>query len=262
LCALVPLLVVPIVGGAIADAVDRRRLLLRTETGLAAVSLLLAGNAVLPHPQVWALYAGEALATAIFSLGTPSLRSLLPRLVAEDQIAAANALEGVYGNLGAVAGPALFGVLVAAIGFPLTYLLDVATFGMSLWSVRRQGLGVCVAAALWGLALVGFGYAGALWLALGMLAVAGAADFVSAVLRSTILLTATPDALRGRLSGIEFAQVASAPSLGNLEAGVVASLTSLRFSVVSGGLACIAGTVVCALALPPFVRYDSRHPDA
>ena len=94
-----------------------------------------------------------------------------------------------------------------------------------------------------------------------MLALAGAADFVSAVLRSTILLTATPDALRGRLSGIEFAQVASTPSLGNLEAGVVASLTSLRFSVVSGGLACIAGTVVCALALPRFVRYDSKRPD-
>src|SRR5438128_1153217 len=65
LCALVPLVVVPIVGGAIADAVDRRRLLLRTETGLAVVSLLLTGNALLPHPQVWVLYAAEAVATAI-----------------------------------------------------------------------------------------------------------------------------------------------------------------------------------------------------
>ena len=353
LCSLGPLLVVPLVGGAIADAVDRRRLLLRTEVLLAAVSVLLAGNALLPHPQVWALYALETAGVAVFSLGAPSMRSLVPRLVPEEQIAAANALEGVYGNLGAVAGPALGGILVAAIGLPLTYVLDVGTFAASLWSVwrlpalppaedadrpglrsivegfrfvrtkqallgifvvdtnamvfgmpmalfpaygahfgggaqtvgflyaapyagalaaslvsgwfthmRRQGLGVCVAAALWGLALVGFGYAGALWLALAMLALAGAADFVSAVLRSTILLTATPDALRGRLSGIEFAQVASTPSLGNLEAGVVASLTSLRFSVVSGGLACIAGTVVCALALPRFVRYDSRHPDA
>jgi MFS family permease len=352
LCALVPLLVMPIVGGAIADAVDRRRLLLRTETGLAAISLLLAGNALLPRPQVWALFAGEALATAVFSLGTPSMRSLLPRLVREEQIAAASALEGVYGNLGAVAGPALAGVLVAGLGFPLTYLLDVATFAASLWSVwrlpalppaedaapaglrsivegfryvrqrqvllgiflvdtnamvfgmpmalfpaygehfgggartvgflyaapyagalvaslisgwvgqvRRQGLGVCVAAAAWGLALVAFGYVDSLWPALVLLAVAGAADFVSAVLRSTILLTATPDALRGRLSGIEFTQVASAPSLGNLEAGVVASLTSLRFSVVSGGIACIVGTVLCALALPRFLRYDSRRPD-
>ena len=352
LCSLGPLLVVPLVGGAIADAVDRRRLLLRTEVLLAAVSVLLAGNAALPHPQVWALYALETAGVAVFSLGAPSMRSLVPRLVPEEQIAAANALEGVYSNFGAVAGPAVGGILVAAIGLPLTYVLDVGTFAASLWSVwrlpalppaedadrpglssivegfrfvrtkqallgifvvdtnamvfgmpmalfpaygahfgggastvgflyaapyggafvasvlsgwvghlRRQGLGVCVAAALWGAALVAFGYANALWLALAMLAVAGAADFVSAVLRSTILLTATPDAMRGRLSGIELAQVASAPSLGNLEAGVVASLTSLRFSVVSGGIACVAGTVLCALALPRFVRYDSRLPD-
>src|SRR5205085_1289591 len=94
-----------------------------------------------------------------------------------------------------------------------------------------------------------FGYADALWLALALLALAGAADFVSAVLRSTILLTATPDSMRGRLSGIEFAQVASAPSLGNLEAGVVASLTSLRFSVVSGGIACVEEGVADAVLL-------------
>src|SRR5438270_130691 len=221
LCALMPLLVVPIVGGAIADAVDRRRLLLRTETGLAVVSVLLAGNALLPRPQVLALFPAYG---AHFGGGARTVGFLYAAPYA--------------------------GALVASL--------------VSGWAthVRRQGLGVCVAAALWGLALVGFGYADPLWLALGMLALAGAADFVSAVLRSTILLTATPDPLRGRLSGIEFAQVASTPSLGNLEAGVVASLTSLRFSVVSGGIACIAGTVLCALALPRFVRYDSRVPDA
>ncbi len=80
--------------------------------------------------------------------------------------------------------------------------------------------------------------------ALVLLAVAGGADFYSAVLRSTMLLRSTPDHLRGRLLGIEFMQVASAPSLGDLEAGVLASLTSLRFSVVSGGFACIVGCVV------------------
>ena len=70
-----------------------------------------------------------------------------------------------------------------------------------------------------------------------MLALAGAADNVSAAFRSAIVLVATPDEMRGRVSGIELAQVASAPTLGNVEAGVVASLTSLRFSVVSGGVA-------------------------
>ena len=69
-----------------------------------------------------------------------------------------------------------------------------------------------------------------------LLALAGAADNISAVFRATIMLSATPESMRGRLTGIEFMQVASAPTLGNLESGVVASLTSLRFSIVSGGI--------------------------
>jgi hypothetical protein len=73
-----------------------------------------------------------------------------------------------------------------------------------------------------------------------------------------MLLTLTPDRLRGRLLGIEFFQVASAPTLGNLEAGVVASLTSIRFSVASGGLLCIVGTLATALAFPALLRYDSK----
>jgi hypothetical protein len=97
----------------------------------------------------------------------------------------------------------------------------------------------------------------ALWPTLVLLAFAGGADFYSAVLRNTLLLRSTPDHLRGRLLGIEYMQVASAPSLGDPEAGVLASLTSLRFSVVSGGVACIAGCIVTALALPRFLRYDA-----
>lgn len=88
-----------------------------------------------------------------------------------------------------------------------------------------------------------------------MLAAAGAADFISAVLRSTIMLQVTPDAMRGRMSGIELAQVAGAPALGNLEAGAVASLLGIRFSIVSGGVACVIGTVLIAAALPAFIRY-------
>jgi MFS family permease len=117
---------------------------------------------------------------------------------------------------------------------------------------------VVIAAAAWGAALVAFGFATTLWFALLMLALAGAADFVSAVLRSTIVLVATPDEMRGRVTGIEFTQVAAAPTLGNVEAGVVASLTSLRFSIVSGGVACIAGCAVLALAIPALLRYDAK----
>ncbi len=129
-----------------------------------------------------------------------------------------------------------------------------------MMTVRRQGLGVLLAAGAWGVAIVLVGLANSIWMAVAFLAVAGAADFVSAVLRGNILLSATPDSMRGRLSGIELAQVAGAPELGNLEAGIVASLTSVRASIVSGGVLTVVGTVVIAAALPAFGRYDARRP--
>jgi hypothetical protein len=90
--------------------------------------------------------------------------------------------------------------------------------------------------------------------------VAGAADQVSAIFRATIVLTVTPDAMRGRLGGIEFAQVASSPALGNVEAGIVAQLTSLRFSIVSGGVACVVGALAVAALFPVLLRYDASRP--
>jgi fucose permease len=75
-----------------------------------------------------------------------------------------------------------------------------------------------------------------------------------------MLMRATPDAMRGRIVGIEFTQVAGAPNLGNIEAGVVASLTSVRTSIVSGGAICVVGCILCAIALPKFLHYDSRNP--
>ncbi|HXH95988.1 MAG TPA: MFS transporter, partial [Gaiellaceae bacterium] len=151
--------------------------------------------------------------------------------------------------------PALVGYLYAS-----TYAGALAVSALGGWvrHVRRQGLVVAIAASVWGAAITAFGFATELWLALLLLAVAGGADLVSAVLRGTMLLELTPDKLRGRLTGIEFAQVVSAPALGNLEAGAVASLTSIRASVVSGGLACMAGCVVVALAIPALIRYDAR----
>jgi MFS family permease len=121
-------------------------------------------------------------------------------------------------------------------------------------------LGVTVAACAWGVSIAVFGFMTSLWPALFFLALAGGADFFSAVLRSTILMRSTPPHLLGRLQGIEFAQVASAPSLGDLEAGVLASLTSLRFSIVSGGVLCVIACAATALALPKFRHYDSREP--
>jgi hypothetical protein len=121
---------------------------------------------------------------------------------------------------------------------------------------------VVAAACAWGIAITAFGFASRFWLALLLVAVAGLADQVSAIFRSTMLLSLTPDRLQGRVRGIEFMQVASAPSLGNLEAGTVASLTSIRFSVASGGVLCVAGTLASAAAVPALLRYraKSREP--
>jgi MFS family permease len=156
------------------------------------------------------------------------------------------------------------GARIVGLLYATPYIGALLASLVSGWTshVRRQGLGVVVAASCWGVALILFGFADALWLALVMLALAGAADYVSAILRSVIVLTATPDEMRGRVTGIEFAQVASAPSLGNVEAGAVAAATSVRFSVVSGGIASVVGTLVIAAAVPALLRYDSKDPDA
>jgi MFS family permease len=152
--------------------------------------------------------------------------------------------------------PHLVGYLYAA-----PYAGALASSLLSGWipHVRRQGLAVAVAASLWGIAIAAFGFADTLWLGLVLLALAGAADNISAVFRATIMLSATPESMRGRLTGIEFMQVASAPTLGNLESGVVASLTSLRFSIVSGGFLCVVGTVVVAALFPALLRYDAKR---
>jgi MFS family permease len=351
IAALVPLLIVPIYGGAVADAVDRRRLLLLSDVALVLVTGGLLVNALLPEPSIWFLFVAEALGTAAYGFQRPARNALTPRLVPDDQLLAAIAVEDVVFTLARVIGPALAGVLIATVGLAGAFAIDIGTFAASLiaiwllrpappapdaarpslqsildgfrlvrrrkvllgifvvdtnamifgmpralypafaeklgggasilgllyaapfagaliasltsgWMmhVRRQGIGVCVAAAAWGVAIALVGFAEAVWFALFFLAVAGAADFVSAVLRGNILLTVTPDAMRGRLSGIELAQVAGAPELGNVEAGIVASLTSVRASIVSGGVLTVAGTVVVALAVPALLRYDARRP--
>ena len=347
---LVPLLTLTLVGGALADAVDRRRLLIWTQLGMAAVGVGLVVNAARDQPSVTACFVLAFFAASFFCLGVGGMRSVTPRLVPEDKVPAAMVLESVSGSFTSVAGPALAGITIKLVGLTAAYAIDLGTFAIGIASilalpaivpvpdaarpslrsivegfryvrrqpvvlgfmivdvnamvfgmpmalfpaiathrygdptlvgylyaapyggalasslasgwiphVRRQGLAVAVAAIGWGVAIAAFGFADSLWLGLVLLAVAGAADNVSAVFRSTIMLTATPEAMRGRLTGIEFAQVASGPTLGNMEAGVVASLTSLRFSIVSGGIMCVLGTVATCLAFPALVRYDAKR---
>jgi MFS family permease len=127
--------------------------------------------------------------------------------------------------------------------------------------VRRWGLAIIVAVSVWGAAITAFGLVGGhWWIALGLLAVAGSADVVSAVFRSTLQQTTIPDALRGRLAAFNIFVVAGGPRLGDFEGGVVASIFTPAVSVVSGGLLCLAGVVVIAAAVPQFARWRVGDP--
>jgi MFS family permease len=336
-----------LLGGALADAVDRRRMMMLTELGLLATTVGLLANSLLAEPSVPALYLLAGLGMACYCLQRPSLDALLPRLVPQEQLVAAGALTMFRTTVGMIGGPAVGGLLVAALGLTATYAVDAATFVVSLalllrmravppppgaerpsaagvvegwrfarrkpellgtylvdmnamffgmpnalfpamaaswggpsalgllyaapavgallasvvsgWAarVRRQGLAVLWAAGLWGVAIIGFGLAPWLWLALVLLALAGAADAVSGLFRMTIWNTTVPDHLRGRLAGIELVSYSSGPTLGNVEAGAVAAVTSPRFSASLGGVLCVAGTLVIGALMPAFRRYEA-----
>jgi MFS family permease len=153
-------------------------------------------------------------------------------------------------------GAGVLGLMYAAI--PAGSLVATATSG---WAgrVHRHGLAVIWAAAAWGLAIAAVGFAPNLALALIGLGLAGAADMISGILRGAIWNTTIPDHLRGRLAGIEQVSYSAGPLLGNLEAGIVASLAGIRASIVSGGVLCVVAVAVAALALPAFRRYDARE---
>jgi MFS family permease len=154
-------------------------------------------------------------------------------------------------------GAGVLGLLYAA---PAVGSLLATVTGGWVSRVNRHGLAIIIAAGVWGAAIAGFGLAPNLPLALAGLVVAGGADMVSGIFRMTIWNQTIPDRLRGRLAGIEQVSYTSGPLLGNLEAGVVASLASVRASVVSGGVLCVVGVVLAAIALPAFRRYDARTP--
>lgn len=352
LVALVPLVAFGLFGGAIADAVDRRRLVLGTTLGLAAVSALLTVQAAAGVGSVGLLWVLVAAQAGLAAVDQPARRTYVPRLVDVDELPATAALDQVQFNVGLVLGPLLAGAVVAGLGpawaygldtltflatlsavarlpamppegggqragmasvldglrflrtrrnLLMTFLVDInamvfgmpralfpalaatryggdaavagflyaapgagallgALFGGWFGRVHRQGVAVVLAIVGWGAAITVFGLSGSLVVALVMLALAGLADMVSAVYRNTILNVATPDAMRGRLGGVFIVVVTGGPRLGDLEAGAVAALSSPEVSVVSGGLACIAGVVLLAARVPSFLRYDGRAP--
>jgi MFS family permease len=146
-------------------------------------------------------------------------------------------------------GATTVGFLYAAPG--VGALIGAVTTGW-VGRIKRQGRAVIIAVIAWGAAITGFGLVPWLWAALPLLAIAGWADVISAVFRNTIIQFAGPDELRGRLMGVQIAVVAGGPRVGDLEAGAVANAFGITTSVVSGGLACIAGALLVARLLPGF----------
>lgn len=348
LAEFVPMLLFAFLGGALADAVDRRKLVLGAEIGLMICSAVLTANALLPAPHVAVLFAMSSLAAACFAIHRPAHESLTPRLVAAEHMPAVAALSTFRFSFNFIVGPAAAGIIAATFGpaaafgvnavtylvaigtllaippVPVapgadrpslravkagvtyaasrqellgTYLIDIIAmfFGMptalfpaladnfgagkvglfysamaagpmvvtltSGWTrrVERHGLAILLAVVAWGLAIVGFGLARQLWLALLFLAVAGAADSVSGIFRMTIWNQTIPDRLRGRLASIELISYTTGPYLGNAEAGLVAGWFGLRASVVSGGVLCVLGAGAFMLLLPNFARYTGKE---
>lgn len=338
----------------IADRVDRRRLLIVTQIGLAACSAGLAIGTQLAFANLAYLYALTAVGAAFSALDGPARGALTPSLVQREQLPAAMALNQVLFQTAAIAGPAIAGVVILTFGVAGAYWIDVASFlvaigaitalvapsreirvhppvgralveglahftanrilfgtmlldflatffgspralfpfyadrifavgpqGLGLlfaapgvgslaaaltsgWTkrVQRQGVAVLLAVAAWGLAIVAFGLMddGLFIPALAFVALAQAADTVSAIFRSTILLTVVPDYLRGRLVAISSMFFLGGPYLGQVESGIVADLVSPVFSVVSGGLATLASVVGVALWAPEVLSYRSGAP--
>jgi len=347
---LVPLVVFGLYGGVLADRLDRRRLIVACEAGLACCAALLMLNALAPHPAVWPLYLVAALMMAMAALQRPSLEASMPRVVPRDQLTAAAALMSMSGNVSYLAGTTLGGVLAAGPGPEYVYGLDTVSFVISfgfLWlvrplpapaaehqptaglrsvlagfayarrrqdllgsyladlsamalaypaalfpfvaadlhapwavglmfaapsagalaitvtsgwmgRVRRHGIAIAVSAATWGLLITGFGLAPDIWAALGFLVLSGAADMISGIFRDTLWNQTIPDRLRGRMAGLELLSYGVGPSAGQIRAGAVASVTSARFSIASGGLFCAGAVGLVCLALPGFTRYRAQ----
>ncbi|MFC7529535.1 MFS transporter [Actinoplanes sp. GCM10030250] len=360
---LVPLLIFGLWGGAVADAVDRRRLLLTSSvlTWLTTCGLLV--QALLGARSGHLLLALTAVQSAGFAISSPARQAIVPRIVPEGMVPAANTLNYTATTAGGVLGPLTAGLIMGiwstGTGVVVAYALDAVLFAITFWAtwrlpsippvsfhdaagddaagdvempsaglrgiavglkflvtqpvlllsfaidlvamvfampralfpavaeeqfgggsavgwlysaiaigsvlggltsgwigrVRRQGLALVVAVVGWGIAIGLSGLAHQLWLMVLLLAVAGAADLVSAVYRQTIMQTFAPDRLRGRLQGVFTVVVAGGPRLGDLRAGATADLTSVNASWAGGGFAAAGLAVLLAAISPALIRY-------
>ncbi len=348
LVEIIPLVVFGLYGGVLADHMDRKKMIWVTEFAALFLSLILLINSLLPSPSLALIYIVAALFSAVDGLQRPSADAILPRLVEHNDLPAASALMSLRWQMGMIAGPSLAGVLISIFGVSAGFILDIATYFLSLiilirvksvppieisenpsfsslvagvkyatsrkdlmgtylvdlaamffamptalfpfwaeqvgapWALglfyaagtigsilvtvtsgwvknyTKHGRAIFLAALGWGVAITVAGLANNLALILFFLILAGASDMVSALFRSTLWNQSIPDEFRGRLAGVELISYSVGPLGGQTRAGFTAERTSLRTSVVSGGLLCIGFVAFFTALLPDFRKYDSK----
>ena len=353
LTRLVPILALAPLSGLVADAMDRRRLMLITQGGMAMAAFVLAVMSFRGVAVVWPVYLLAMSGAAFSTFDTPARQALIPNLVPHDHLANAFSLNATMFQFASVLGPSLAGVVIASLGVGWAYLLNALSFlaviaalllmrplpaptagrsaismraaleglrfvfqapiiraGMLLdffatffasatallpifaqdilrvgaqgygmlyaapsvgamlsgillsvrGQVRRQGRVLLWAVAGYGLATVIFGLSKSFWITFAALALTGAADMVSMVIRSTVRQLLTPDAMRGRMVSWNMLFFAGGPQLGEFEAGLLARLVGPIISVVVGGVGCLAAAGGVAWWTPELRRFEGHEP--
>jgi MFS family permease len=353
-----PIILCSLAGGVFADAVDRKRLMIITQSVMLGSATVLTIVTIAGLSRVWPIYLLTAVASAASAFDTPARQSLMPTLVPARDFPNAVSLGVTVFYFAMIGGPSLAGVLLASHGPALIYGLNAVSYlavivaliamrasgravaregeaasrvsfaalkeGLSfVWrtpiivqtmtldfaatffasatallpifadkilNVGARGFGLLAAApafgavitglvmarmgtfrgqgrlvigsvAVFGLATLAFGLSRVFWLSLLMLALSGAADTVSTVLRQTIRQLVTPDHLRGRMTSINMVFFMGGPQLGEVEAGALAALIGAPLSVVTGGLGSILAALIALFRAKSLMRYDSDTRD-
>jgi MFS family permease len=344
-----PVVIFSLVGGAVADTLNRRKILFTTQSILAVQALILAYLTFAGNITIWSIYILTALQGAVVSFDLPARQAMVPNLVPRSDLPSAFSLSSIAFNVGSMAGPVLGSLVIREWGLEWVYFINAISFlaviialvlighvpqekthsnGINLSSVwdgikfivsrklilstmvmdfiatffasantmmpiiardilrvgvleygwlnmaqsvgsviaglvvsqfkqiRKQGLIFLASVVTFGLATVVFGLTRSLGLALVALAIVGAADAVSTIIRNTIRQLQTPDHIRGRMTSVNQIFFMGGPQLGEVEAGVAAALFGVPFAIVSGGIGCILGMGLVAWKWPQLVAYD------
>jgi len=347
-----PIIICSLMGGVVADAINRKRLMIVTQSVMLVTAALLALSTLIGIKSVWPIYVLSAFASAAIAFDIPARQSLMPTLVPAADFPNAVSLGLVVFNVATIGGPSLAGFILAESGPAIIYALNAVSFlaviaallamrtsgSPELQSGRRQALSfdalkeglrfvwqtpiivqsmtldfaatffasatlllpifarerlhvdargygflaaapaigsvvtallmarigtfqrsgrlVVVSVAIFGLATIGFGLSTAFWLSLLMLAITGAADTISTVLRQTIRQLATPNRIRGRMTAINMMFFMGGPQLGELEAGALAAVIGAPLSVVVGGLGSVVSACIAAVKARSLMEYE------